>query len=95
MRKKYYRDDDDGSWKFVTVNDDEERELTEQFIREYAVLIKKIEQALSKCDQKYVSDIFNKIASPVDAKFEEILTNRRDEAKYGKEKQKKLPSIQE
>lgn len=89
MRKKYYKDED-GSWKFVTVTDDEERDLTEQFIREYAVLIKKIEEILSKTDQKYVSLIFEKLASTADGKFEEILTNRRDEAIYGKDKQKRL-----
>lgn len=93
-RKKYYKDNEE-NWKFVEITDDEERELTELLIREYAALIKKIEQTLSKCDQKYVPDIFKKLASPANAKFDEILTNRRDEAKYGRNKQKTLGVTQE
>lgn len=83
MKKKYYKDAE-GKWRFVTITDEEEKELLRKFIGEYAELLNMIEEMLNKSHQKYVEALFNKIATPTHFKFEEILSRRRDEAKYQK-----------
>lgn len=92
MKTKYFKVG--GEWKKVSISGEEEKKLSQEFISDYFDLLKKI---LRKADEngfrgtdalKVSLAVFDKSASPLHYKFDELLEERKDESlsKQGRQK---------
>lgn len=83
MKTKYFKIGE--SWKKVIITGEEEKRLSEKFVEEYFELFKRIIEKAGRSgfrgtDAFNVSlAVFEKVASPMHYKFDELLELKKDE----------------
>ncbi|MBR9678528.1 MAG: hypothetical protein GOU97_04530 [Nanoarchaeota archaeon] len=83
MKTKYFKVGD--SWKKIVIGGEEESKLTKDFIEEYFELLKTVlkkaeDNGFRGTDALKVSlAVFEKSASPMHYKFDELLEKKKDE----------------
>ncbi len=83
MRRKWFKNQKTGMWENVSISDDEEKQLTEQFIKEDVALITKILKRVANCGDFITNPneitvaIYNRLSNPIHFRFEELLNERK------------------